>query len=163
MVSIQYFGHSFFKIGFPKRNILIDPYVSNNQKDPAFARLVNCAAKDSDFKDIALILITHEHFDHFDKDFIEKIASRDNSCVIASESVLQELNLSKRFLHPIKMHQTINLRDVEILATPAHQREKVFFTAETLLYLTAFRNSNQMLQFYQLAALIQWIVLTQFV
>ena len=126
MVSIKYFGHSFFKIGFPKRNILIDPYVLNDQKDPAFARLINCAAKDSDFKDIAFILITHEHFDHFDKEFVEKIASRDNSCVVASESVLQELNLNKRFLHSIKMHQTINLRDVEIMATPAHHPQAFY-------------------------------------
>jgi len=126
MVSVHYFGHSFFKISFPGRNVLIDPYVSSEKKDPAFKRLVQCSAKDSDLKDIALILVTHEHFDHFDKGLIEKVASRDNSCVVASEPILQELNLGKRFLHPIKMHQTITLRGLEIKAVPAHHPQAFY-------------------------------------
>ena len=120
MVSVQFFGHSFFKLGFPGRNVLIDPFTCSDTKKPDFERLVPCAARQSDLKDIALILVTHEHFDHFDKAFIENVASRDNSCVVASESILQELNLSKRFLHPIKMHQKVSLRGVDILAVPAH-------------------------------------------
>ena len=126
MVSIQYFGHSFFKISFPGKNILIDPYISSEKKDPAFKRLVECSAKQSDLKDISLILVSHEHFDHFEKDLIEKIASRDDSCIVASDPVLQELNLSKRFLHPIKMHQTISLRGVEIKALPAHHPQAFY-------------------------------------
>ncbi len=126
MVSIRYFGHSFFKISFPGRNILIDPYVSSEKADPAFERLVNCEAKESDLKGIDLILVTHEHFDHFDKGLIESIASRDSSCVVASEPILQELNLSKRFLHPIKMHQSITLRNVEITAVPAHHPQAFY-------------------------------------
>jgi L-ascorbate metabolism protein UlaG (beta-lactamase superfamily) len=126
MVSVQYFGHSFFKVGFPERNILIDPYLSDECKDPAFARLESCAAKDKDLKDIALILVTHEHFDHFDKKLIEDIATRDNSCVVASEQILQQLSLGKRFVHPIKMHQTISLRGVEIKAIPAHHPQAFY-------------------------------------
>lgn len=120
MVSVRFFGHSFFKIGFPGRNVLIDPFICSDKERPDFERLVDCAAKQSDLKDVALILVSHEHFDHFDKKFIEKVASRDNSCVVASEPILQELNLSKRFLHPIKMHQKISLRGVDIQAIPAH-------------------------------------------
>lgn len=126
MVSIQYFGHSFFKIGFSGRNILVDPYLSTENHDPEFKRLVCCEAKPADLKAIDLILVTHEHFDHFDKALIEKIASRDNSCVVASEPLLQELNLNKRFLHPIKMHETINLRGVEIKAVPAHHPQSFY-------------------------------------
>jgi len=126
MVSIHYFGHSFFKVSFPGRNILLDPFVSESEKDPAFERLVNCEAKSSDLKNIAMILVTHEHFDHFDQGLIEEIAARDNSCVVASDHILQKLNLSKRFLHPIKMHQSINLRDVEIRALPAHHPQAFY-------------------------------------
>jgi L-ascorbate metabolism protein UlaG (beta-lactamase superfamily) len=126
MVSIHYFGHSFFKIGFPNRNVLIDPFVSTEKRDPAFERLVGCEAKPQDLKDISLILVTHEHFDHFDKALIEEIASRDNSCVVASEPILQQLSLSKRFLHPIKMHQCIGLRGIEIAALPAHHPQAFY-------------------------------------
>jgi len=126
MVCVQYFGHSFFKVAFPGRNILIDPYIASEKKDPAFNRLVECKAKPSDLRDIALILVSHEHFDHFDKQLIESIASRDNSCVVASEPILQELKLSSRFLHPIKMHQSINLRGVEIRGIPAHHPQAFY-------------------------------------
>lgn len=120
MVSVNYFGHSFFKIAFPNKNILIDPYIAHECKDPAFKRLVECSSKAKDLKDIALILVTHDHFDHFDKKLIESIAERDSSCVVASEPILQQLDLSKRFLHPIRTHQSISLRGIEITAVPAH-------------------------------------------
>jgi len=120
MVSVNYFGHSFFKVSFPNRNILIDPYIAHGCKDPAFKRLVECCSNEKDLKGIDLILVTHDHFDHFDKKLIESIAARDSSCVVASEPTLQQLELSKRLLHPIKMHQSISLRGVEVTAVPAH-------------------------------------------
>ncbi len=126
MPSIQFFGHSFFKLCFPERNILFDPYVSSACSDPAFKRLVECSAKQSDLRDIALILLSHEHFDHFDKELVEKIATRDNSCVVGSLPLLQQLNLSKRFLHPIKMNETITLRGTEIKAVPAHHPQAFY-------------------------------------
>ena len=71
-------------------------------------------------KDISLILISHEHFDHFDKKLIEHVAVRENACVVAHEEILNELNLPKHLGHTITMNQTISLRDVQITATPAH-------------------------------------------
>jgi L-ascorbate metabolism protein UlaG (beta-lactamase superfamily) len=120
MVEIQYFGHSFFKIGFPKGNILIDPYINSDCKDPSFKRLVCCAATKKDFKGTSLILVTHEHFDHFDKKIIQEIAVKENACVVAHDDILGELNLPKHLGHDIAMNQTIMLRDTSITATPAH-------------------------------------------
>jgi len=126
MVSIHYFGHSFFKVSFSNKNVLIDPFVLDEQKDPGFARLVDCKVKKSDLKDIALILVSHEHFDHFDKQLIEDIALRDNCCVVAAEPILQELSLEKRFKHPIKMHETVSLRGLEVKAVPAHHPQAFY-------------------------------------
>jgi len=126
MVSVQFFGHSFFKISFPNRNILIDPFISDKYADKAFKRLVACKAKASDLKDIGLILVSHDHYDHFDKEFIENIAKRDNSCVVAAEPLLQQLDLSTRFLHPIRQHQTVSLRGVDITAIPAHHPQAFY-------------------------------------
>ncbi len=126
MVSVQFFGHSFFKISFPNQNILIDPFISDKYEDKAFKRLVACKAKASDLKNISLILVSHDHFDHFDKGFIENIAKRDNSCVVAAEPLLQQLDLSTRFLHPIKQHQTVSLRGIDITAIPAHHPQAFY-------------------------------------
>ena len=64
--------------------------------------------------------MTHEHFDHFDKDFIQETAVKENACVVAHEGLLQELSLPRHLGHAINMNQTIMLRDTSITATPAH-------------------------------------------
>jgi L-ascorbate metabolism protein UlaG (beta-lactamase superfamily) len=120
MVEIQYFGHSFFKINFSKRSVLIDPYINSSCKDPSFKRLVNCAALPKQLKDVSMILVTHEHFDHFDKELIKEIASKQDACVVAHYEILKELSLPKHLAHTIGMNQTINLRDMSVTAVPAH-------------------------------------------
>ena len=120
MVEIRYFGHSSFNVSFPQRKVLIDPFFDCPRDKPGFERLVNCAVSSKDVKDIALILVTHEHFDHFDKKAIEDIVSRDNCMVVSHDNVLQELNIPARFKFPIKMNQEITLRNMQIKALPAH-------------------------------------------
>lgn len=119
MVEIQYFGHSFFRIGFPQRNVLIDPFINSTRQDD-FERLVKCGASSKDLKGIAAILVTHEHFDHFDKAAIEEIVTRENCCVISHDNILQDLAIEQRFKYPIKMGQEISLRNMKIKALPAH-------------------------------------------
>ena len=118
-MDIQYFGHSFFKIGFPQRNVLIDPYISSKQTN-GLKRIVNCPITSKDLRDIALILISHEHFDHFDKEAVEDIVTRENCCVIAHDHILQDLDIGRRFKFPIKMNQCTTLRNIEITGLPAH-------------------------------------------
>lgn len=120
MIDLQYFGHSFFKIGFSRRNILVDPFFGSSGDRPGFERMVDCSASPKDVKDIALILISHEHFDHFDKPAIEAIVARENCCVVAHAHLLQELNIPERFKFPITMNQEITLRNLQIKALPAH-------------------------------------------
>ncbi|MCX6798644.1 MAG: metal-dependent hydrolase [Candidatus Diapherotrites archaeon] len=126
MPSVQYFGHSFFKLAFGDKAVLFDPYVSNSCKESSFKRLVPTAAKESDFKNIDLILISHEHFDHFDKDLVEKIAKKNNSCVVASQTVLQEFNLGKHQLHAVGMNDSINLRGIGVKAIAVHHPQAFY-------------------------------------
>ncbi len=126
MVKVHYFGHSFFKVAFPERNVLFDPYLEKGPDDPAFKKLIACTAKPKDLRDIALILISHEHFDHFDQELIEEIATRDSSLIVAAEHLLQQLNVSKRLLHPIRMNETLNLRGLEIKAIAAHHPQAFY-------------------------------------
>lgn len=126
MIKVQYFGHSFFKVSFPGRNILFDPFLGSEGSEPRFERQIGCAAKARDLKDIALILISHEHFDHFDKQLVEKIAGRDSSAIVSAEHLLQQLNVSKRLLRPIKMNETATVRGVEVKAVAAHHPQAFY-------------------------------------
>ncbi|MEM3546910.1 MAG: metal-dependent hydrolase [Candidatus Bathyarchaeia archaeon] len=58
-MKIKYLSHACFEISDHKR-ILIDPYFTGNTLAPKY----------EDSPDI--ILVTHEHFDHFDKPFISR-------------------------------------------------------------------------------------------
>ena len=120
MVRIQYLGHSFFKISFSNINILVDPFIKCNTKDAAFDRLVECPVSEDDLKNTTMILITHEHFDHFEKDTVEKIAQRDNALVVAHDSILTELDLPRNLTRSVTVGDEITLRNINIKAVSAH-------------------------------------------
>ncbi|MFH1240330.1 MAG: metal-dependent hydrolase [Candidatus Diapherotrites archaeon] len=120
MVKIQFLGHSFFRVSFPGINLLIDPYINHNTDDLTFERLIPCVTNTNTFQNISSILITHEHFDHFDQKAIEKFALGNDTKIVAHDSILNQLNLPKNKLHSICRDQTIILDHVEITAKDAH-------------------------------------------
>ncbi|MFH1663665.1 MAG: metal-dependent hydrolase, partial [archaeon] len=126
MVKLTFFGHSFFKADFNGTKVLFDPFINNTCTDPAFKRVVSCTAKKADLNDIDVILVSHEHFDHFDKKAIESIAKQNNSLVVAHDSVLNELSLERRFLYPLNLNQKITLRNVNIECVTAHHPESFY-------------------------------------
>jgi L-ascorbate metabolism protein UlaG (beta-lactamase superfamily) len=148
MVEIKYLYHSFFQISFDGCKILIDPFI--NSKAPSETngmgqKLIKCPAKEKDFRNINIILITHEHFDHFDKQAIEKIATTNNATVITHEFLLQQLNIPGFLKRPIHANMRFNCHGVQIAAVPVHhpqafyplgfvlekQGTKIFHTGDT--------------------------------
>lgn len=119
-MKIRYLGHSFFNISFPNANVLIDPYLMKQSEDSNLEPLLKSPCDKAGLCDIAMILITHEHFDHFDKELIENIAMRDNAIVMSHESILSELSLPKNLIKPISAGNTISTRGLTVTATPAH-------------------------------------------
>ncbi len=119
-MKIQYLSHSFFKFAFKGLNILVDPFINHNSKDAKYQSLIECPAKVDGLKDINLILVTHEHFDHCDKQAIEYIAKRDSSCVVAHESVLRNLDISPTLKKPVSIGDEINFKGATVKALPAH-------------------------------------------
>jgi L-ascorbate metabolism protein UlaG (beta-lactamase superfamily) len=79
MTFLRYLGHAGFEIRNTKR-ILIDPYFSGNDLAPTYG----------DKPD--LILVTHEHFDHYDKRFI----SRFNCPVVSPPEVRHKGGVSMK-------------------------------------------------------------------
>lgn len=117
MTEIKFFGHSFFQITHEK-SVLVDPFISSCSKH--LKRLIPCSAKNSEFRNISHILISHEHPDHFDKTFVEEIASKNDSLVIAHDFLLNELSLPKRQLVPIMTEKPVTARNVTVKAVSAH-------------------------------------------
>lgn len=133
MINIRYLGHSFFKISFPGRSILIDPYINKTKKDPSFIkqpnsfkRLIECPVTEASLKDISAILITHEHFDHFDKKAVETIALANNSKVVAHESILKQLSIPKNQQYQISRGGKFILDKMEISAVDAHHPQSFY-------------------------------------
>lgn len=118
-MKIQYLHHSAFKISTPKANILIDPFVTCSSVDSP-KTLTQCPIKAKDFENIHLVLITHEHNDHFDQKFIEALIKRENSMIVGHESVLNELNIPQNLKCPIGLNQKMTLRGIDIQAKPVH-------------------------------------------
>ncbi len=68
------------------------------------------------------ILLTHPHFDNFSEEDIERARGPD-TVVMAPASMKKQLSDADHFLHPGDL---IQLRDIDVLAVPAHNRERKF-------------------------------------
>lgn len=101
---LHWLGHDSFRID-AEMTIYIDPWK---------------LAKDSPPAD--LILITHEHHDHFSKEDIEKIRRRDTQ-VVVTPTVAQGLNGAVREVHP---GDRVELEGVTVEVLPAYNIEKRF-------------------------------------
>jgi L-ascorbate metabolism protein UlaG (beta-lactamase superfamily) len=118
-VKIHFFRHSFFKISSEGKRVIVDAYV-NDGNCPEFAPLIKCRPPWKDTEDADIILITHEHFDHFEKDTVERIAGNGNSFVVGHSSVLNTLNLPQDILRPVKAFDRLKIKGVTIKCYPAH-------------------------------------------
>ncbi|MFH1391739.1 MAG: MBL fold metallo-hydrolase [Candidatus Diapherotrites archaeon] len=145
-MKLQYLWHSFFKISFAGVNILVDPFVSV-PPEGTFQLNMKCPVNVKKLKNIGLIFISNEHFDHFDKEVVEIIANRDHASVIGHESILNDLNIPPSLKNNVKVGDKLSLRGVDIEVRSAHypnsfyplsfcftkDKEKIFFAGNTAL------------------------------
>lgn len=108
------------------KTILVDPFVKNYHPEPEFKRLCPSVAKERDFKNVEVVLVSHEHFGHFDKELVEKLAQENNACVVAHESLLRELKLSKRYTQSLDIGQTITVRGISVTGVSAHHPQSFY-------------------------------------
>ncbi|MDO8427695.1 MAG: metal-dependent hydrolase [Candidatus Diapherotrites archaeon] len=120
IIKLQFLGHSFFKLSFPKCNLLIDPFFGNPPDHAKIQRLIQCPIKQTEMKDIDAILVSHEHFDHFDKEAIEAICTREKSIVISTDDVLAQLKIPIGQKRAIVGNQMHTIKNVKITAVPVH-------------------------------------------
>jgi len=92
MGSIWYLGHSGFEVELGGVVIYIDPFLEGREVG-GMRREVAAPLKAGEVDKADLIMITHEHRDHFEKSTVETIVGRTNALVIAPRAVLRELDI----------------------------------------------------------------------
>jgi L-ascorbate metabolism protein UlaG (beta-lactamase superfamily) len=128
MVEVHFLWHSFFKFTKKGKTILVDPITNFKSPSKEFACILDSKIKEKDLKNITMILISHEHFDHFQKELVEKLAIENDACVVAHPHILQELEgtVPKALLHPITIGEKISLRDITVTGIPAHHPQAFY-------------------------------------
>jgi L-ascorbate metabolism protein UlaG (beta-lactamase superfamily) len=101
--SIEWLGHAGFRIKTRAGLVYIDPYRTSG-------------APPAD-----VILITHDHFDHFSREDVVRLAG-DRTTVIAPGTVTEQLRGSTLAIAP---GESIELRELEITAIPAYNTNKL--------------------------------------
>jgi L-ascorbate metabolism protein UlaG (beta-lactamase superfamily) len=101
--TIRWLGHAGFCLELARRVVYIDPYRAS-------------AGPPAD-----LILITHDHFDHFSPDDIERLAG-ERTRVIGPSTVTEQL---KGAVSAISPGETIELDDLDVTAVAAYNTNKL--------------------------------------
>jgi L-ascorbate metabolism protein UlaG (beta-lactamase superfamily) len=103
--EVDWLGHSGFRIGVDKRWIYIDPYR---------------VPRDGPKAD--LVLITHQHYDHFSIQDLERVR-KDDTRVIAPPAVAERLEGDVHSIHPGEVIET-GVPGVDVRAVPAYNTSK---------------------------------------
>jgi L-ascorbate metabolism protein UlaG (beta-lactamase superfamily) len=103
--TVDWLGHSGFRIGVGRASIYIDPY-----RIP------------SDGPKADLILITHQHYDHFSIQDLERVRKPDTA-VIGPPAVAERLEGNVHSLRPGEVVET-DVYGVDVRAVPAYNTSK---------------------------------------
>ncbi len=103
--EVEWLGHSGFRITVGSASIYIDPYRVASDSPPA-----------------NLILITHQHYDHFSIQDLERLRS-DDTRVIAPPAVAERLEGSVSSVAPGDVIET-DIPGVDVRAVPAYNTSK---------------------------------------
>lgn len=120
MIKLRFLGHAMFLLAFPGCRVLIDPFFGDAPKETALERRVPCAVKPRDLKKVDVVLATHEHFDHFEKESIEFFAREHGAMVGAHYDLLARLDIHERQKVPLEEKKPFCFKGVRVTPLPAH-------------------------------------------
>ena len=112
MNTIQYLGHSAFRIQLENMVCLTDPAVSDNILGGK--RLQASALDPHSVKECDLIFLTHEQADHCEPDVVKEIAERTFATVIAPKPALAKIDISERFKVDVRVGDKFTIKGLDI-------------------------------------------------
>jgi L-ascorbate metabolism protein UlaG (beta-lactamase superfamily) len=148
--EIIWFGHSSYLIKVDGLRILVDPVFSKTPSPFSFigskAFLGTDVVKAEQFKNIDILLITHDHYDHLDYQSILKIAPQAKS-IVTSLGVgehLEKWGIKAEKINELGWNQSISLfNDLEFTAVPArHFTGRKFKRNQTLWSAFVLKTAN---------------------
>ncbi len=104
--SVDWLGHSGFRIRVGQANVYIDPYRVSESSPPA-----------------DLILITHGHYDHFSPQDVEQL-SVDRTWLVAPPAVAERVSGQVQSIAPGELLEDELVRGVHVAAVAAYNTSK---------------------------------------
>jgi len=124
--EIIWFGHSSYLIKINNQRVLVDPVFSKTPSPFSFIGSKAFPGTDvieaTDFKNIDILVITHDHYDHLDYQSILKIAPQAKQIVtsLGVGSHLEKWGIPKMKINELAWHQSISILDgLHFTAVPA--------------------------------------------
>jgi L-ascorbate metabolism protein UlaG (beta-lactamase superfamily) len=124
--EIIWFGHSSYLIKIGGLRILVDPIFSKTPSPFSFvgskAFLGTDVIKAGEFKNIDILIITHDHYDHLDYSSILKISPQVKSIVtsLGVGSHLERWGIKKENINELSWNESITLfNNLKLTAVPA--------------------------------------------
>lgn len=112
MEYIYYIGHSTFEILLSEKRILIDPFFGKSIRGRP--RTIPCSESPDTITKADIVLITHEHPDHFDKDAVTEIVGKTNAMVVAPKTVLAGLGVPDNLKVDVMVGDRFGLLGIDI-------------------------------------------------
>lgn len=125
-IRITKIFHSTFLIEFSDNTrILIDPYFGKTCPN-CFVLEEKPIYSYEKLPKIDIIFISHEHFDHFDKDAIYYLVKRDKCIVVGPRNVMTELNLDKNIERVVSVDDNIVCHKINIRILPCQHPQSFY-------------------------------------
>ena len=149
-VQVTFVNHSTFLIQTNKLNILTDPIWSEYCSPVQFAgprRMRPPGIRFEDLPQIDLVLLSHNHYDHFDVNTLKKIEKKWSPTYIAPLGVDKLLiKIGCKDVHVTDWGDRLSVHNIDVQATPANHfsargmfdRNKTLWCGY-LLYLAGFK------------------------
>ena len=87
---------------------------------------------DKDYKDADIIFITHDHYDHYSEEDIDKI-KKENTIIVAPEELITKLlnkGFQKNYIITVKPNKKYQVEGIEFETIPAYNIKKQFHPKE---------------------------------
>lgn len=134
-----WFGHSTILLNIDGRNVLMDPIFSDTASPFSFMvkRFQPPALSLQELPEIDLIIISHDHYDHLDKETIKFFAEKKTQFITATGvgQHLQNWGIAATRITELGWHQSIEKMGLRLTATPAqHFSGRTLFDTNSTLW-----------------------------